>query len=435
MNAFFALTTIRKRVFHFCTIAFLLSSACTSSKQIHTARYTSEKNNSFLEELLKQQPGYFDHVLKNPDSFRVQIIYTQINRSKNNRPAFTHHYFNVDPAQYFYPASTVKMPVALTALEKLKRLKKYRITRESPIITESELQSQTPVYNDPTTPDGKPTIAHYIKKIFLVSDNDASNRLYEFVGQEYLNNALHKKGYQDVELLHRLSVKMNEEENRHTNPVTFLNDSGTVIYPQPAQVSALIFQSRNILIGNGYIHDGKLVSEPFNFSKRNQISLPDLQSILQSVLFPLSVRKKQRFNISGDDRIFLLQYLSQYPAETTHPHYDSSAIWDGYGKFLLWGSEKGPLPKHIRVFNKSGGAYGFLTDVAYMADFDKSIEFMLSATIYCNSDGIFNDDRYDYEKLGFPFMKHLGQIIYEYESKRNRRTIPDLSAFKMKYDR
>ena len=51
------------------------------------------------------------------------------------------------------------------------------------MITEKGFSGQTAVYNDPTTPDGRPTIAHYMKKIFLVSDNDAFNRLYQFLGR------------------------------------------------------------------------------------------------------------------------------------------------------------------------------------------------------------------------------------------------------------
>ena len=67
--------------------------------------------------------------------------------------------------------------------------------------------------------------------------------------------------------------------------------------------------------------------------------------------------------------------------------------------------------------------------------FDKKIEFFLSATIYCNKDGILNDDIYDYETIGFPFMKNLGQLIYGLESKRSRKIIPDLSPFIFEYDK
>jgi hypothetical protein len=66
------------------------------------------------------------HVLNNPDSFQYQIIYTEINRDKRNKPTLTNHYFNVDRNRYYNPASTVKLPTALVALEKLNGLKNKR---------------------------------------------------------------------------------------------------------------------------------------------------------------------------------------------------------------------------------------------------------------------------------------------------------------------
>jgi hypothetical protein len=127
--------------------------------------------------------------------------------------------------------------------------------------------------------------------------------------------------------------------------------------------------------------------------------------------------------------------MSQYPEETNYPPYDSAKYWDAFGKLLFWGSERRSLPKNIRIFNKEGDAYGFLTDVSYFVDFDHKIEFMLSATIYCNSDGVLNDDKYDYENLGLPFMKQLGRVIYTYEAKRKRNFAPGLTRFKIKYDK
>jgi hypothetical protein len=63
------------------------------------------------------------------------------------------------------------------------------------------------------------------------------------------------------------------------------------------------------------------------------------------------------------------------------------------------------------------------------------VEFFLSAVIYCNSDGILNDDKYDYDKIGYPFMKQLGQIIYDYELKREKKILPDLSELQFDYDK
>ena len=91
------------------------------------------------------------------------------------------------------------------------------------------------------------------------------------------------------------------------------------------------------------------------------------------------------------------------------------------------------IPDHIRVFNKAGWSYGYLTDYCYVVDFKNNTEFMLSATIYVNSDGILNDNKYDYETIGFPFFKEVGTILYNYELNKKRAVIPDLSRWKTVY--
>jgi hypothetical protein len=395
-----------------------------------------DKKDTFLEDLLKKYPAYFSNILQNKDSLKVQIIYTQIDRDAQNNPSFKNYYFNVDSNKYFYPASTIKLPLALLALQKINELRLPDLNKNSTLITENGYSGQTAVYNDPTTVDGRPTVANYVKKIFLVSDNDACNRLYEFLGQEYINQQLKKMGYADAQILHRLSIALTEDENRHTNPIGLYNNAGRILYQQPMQISQQKYISRNDFLGKAYYNNSnQLINQPMNFSKKNRICLEDLHNILRSVLFPNSVPVNQRFNLKDEDYQFVYQYMSQYPPETIYPPYDSTNYWDAFGKFLYWGSEKATLPKNIRIFNKEGDAYGFLTDVSYFADFDKHVEFMLSATIYCNSNGILNDDKYDYDTVGLPFMKQLGRIIYEYELKRKRNYQPNLSRFRLKYDK
>lgn len=412
----------------------IADSAVTQPPSVLPAVIPTGKTDSLLVAVLAQYPQYFDSILRNPDQYRVQIIYTQIDRGANNMPSFRPYYYQVDPNKYFYPASTVKMPTALLALQRLRELNLPGLNKFTTMITDSAYSKQTPVFNDPSTPDGRPNIAQYLRKIFMTSDNDAYNRLYEFLGQQYLNEELRKKGYSSAEIIHHLEVVMNADENRHTNPVTFLGPAGDTIYHQPMQVSALAPQQRHDFLGIGYEKNGAIVHQPFDFSRKNRISLEDLTGILKAILFPQSVAGSQRFNIDADDYRFVWKYMSQYPQESVYPPYDSS-FQDAYCKYLYYGGEKGSLPKQFRIFNKIGDAYGFLVDVAYFADFDRNIEFMLSATILSNKDGVFNDSQYDYETTGFPFMKQLGRVIYEYELKRPRKTVPDLNEFKLLYDK
>ncbi len=408
-------------------IVISLFIACKTAKPV-----VSKKN--LLESLMAANPDAFDRVLKNRDSMRVQIVYTRIDRDKKNHPHFTDYYFNEKNDLYFYPASTVKMPVAFLALEKLNKL---GIARNTTMITEKGYVGQTVVYNDPTSADGRPTIEHYIKKIFLVSDNDANNRLYEFLGQQYIHDQLGSKGYHDAQIIRRLAISMPEDQHRITNPISFRDSTGKIIFEQPQLSSSYPYLVRNDWIGKGYINDENvLVNEPMDFSRKNRIYLTDLHQQLRCVLFPESVSKNQRFNLTEDDYRFLYQYMSQLPSETKFPEYDTTEFYDAYCKFLLFGTQKNkPLPKHIRIFNKVGWSYGFITDVAYIVDFEKNVEFMLSATIYCNEDGIINDDKYDYNTVGLPFLETLGQAIYNYELKRKRKHQPNLLKVKMQYDK
>ena len=88
-----------------------------------------------------------------------------------------------------------------------------------------------------------------------------------------------------------------------------------------------------------------------------------------------------------------------------------------------------------RSIDQKGDAYGQLVDIAYVVDLKNKVEFFLSAAIYCNSDGVLNDDKYDYDTVGLPFLQHLGQVIYEYELKRERKRSPDLAPFVFEYDK
>ena len=394
------------------------------------------KTDSLAVQLLQQYPEYFDSVLTNKKQWNVQFIYTSIDKGVNGIPALHNYYFNLDPHQYFYPASTVKLPICLLALQRLNELKQHGIDRNTTMITEQAQQSQTPVYNDPTTPDGKPTIAQYIKKILMVSDNDAYNRLYEFLGREYINQQLHQKGYEEVQLLHRLSIPLSQNQNRATNPINFLDSSNKIVYSQPMRYDSSKYDHRQDSLGTGYYSGDKLVEGSMDFSAKNRISLQDLHNILLSIVFPEKVMAFQRFNITADDRNFILKYMSQLPTESVYPPYAADTVnyWPAYCKFLLYGSKAGELPKNIRIFNKVGDAYGQMIDVAYIVDFDQKIEFFLSAIIYCNNDGILNDDKYDYDTIGFPFMKHLGEVFYQYELNRKKKIEPDLSSLKFSYD-
>ncbi|HEY6902112.1 MAG TPA: serine hydrolase [Puia sp.] len=390
-----------------------------------------EKTDAFLRDLLRSHASPFlNRVLDKPDSFRYQLIYTRIDRDRKNRPRFQNYYLRVNPLEYFNPASTVKMPLAFLALEKMDSL---GLDRNTPMLTDSAYSGQSVVVKDTSAADGLPSVAQYIRKIFLVSDNDAYSRLYEFLGQEAINRRLTQLGHPHIRITRRF-VPMNEDENRHTNPIRFVRD-GKTIYTQPPAFSHFTFDfSHPALIGNAHLdrHDS-LIHEPMNFTTHNNFPLEDAQGLLQSVMFPSSVPAAQRLRLNKDDYRFLYQYMSEYPRESAHPKYDTAEYFDSYTKFFRFKAGRQPIPPYIRVFNKPGWAYGFLTDIAYIADFQNNVEYMLTGTIYVNSDGVLNDDKYDFDTIGYPFFREVGDIIYRYELGRKRAHTPDLKDFQLTY--
>ena len=398
---------------------------------------SSQKNDSdFLKNILWEKgSSQLKNILNNPDTFRYQLIYTKIDRDKNNHPRFKNYYYNVNRNVYFNPASTVKMPLAFLALEKINTLKQYGIDKFTPMLTDSSWAGQSTVALDSSSSNGLPSVAQYIKKIFLVSDNDAYTRLYEFLGQQYINERLWNMGHREMRITRRF-VPMNEEENRHTNQIRFIENE-KMLYKQPPAYNSRPFDfSKKFLIGNAhYNRDEILIHEPMDFTTHNNAPLEDLREILQSVLFPESVPGKQRFNLTADDYTFLYQYMSMLPYESEHPKYDTSEFFSSYTKFFMFKSGHTSIPSYIRIFNKPGWSYGFLTDVAYIVDFKNKVEFMLSGVIYVNSDGVLNDDKYEYDEIGYPFFKEVGNIIYKYELGRKRKFIPDLSKFQLQYDK
>jgi len=408
---------------------------CTLLLLVISNKLTAQWPAPFNSILSGIQDSVTKKVLANPKTYRYQLVYTKIDRDQNGIPHFTNYTLHADPENYFNPASMVKMPLAFLAMEKLYELNLPGVNKYTTIQFDSNYQRQVAMYADSSAENKKPSIAHFIKRAFLISENDPYNRLYQFVGQGPTNQKLISKGYTSTKIT-RQFMGYTEDQNRHTNGIQFMDEKGLPILKLAPQYNKDSFQfGAPILIGDAHWNSkDEVVNAPFDFTRHNNISLVDMQKMLQSVIFPASVPKQNRFNMTESDRLFLLQYLSQYPSETNYPKYDSAHFYDSYVKFFFQDSTHA-MPKHIRVFNKVGWAYGFLTDVSYVLDTKNNIDYMLSATVYVNSDGVVNDSKYDEETVGFPFLNKVGTAFYEYELKRLRKFKPVLKNQVKQYEK
>jgi hypothetical protein len=265
-----------------------------------------------------------------------------------------------------------------------------------------------------------------VRAIFATSDNDAYNHLFEFLGREYINNSLRQKGYDRTGIVHRFYASRRDQ--RLAQPIAFYEPTrGIWKEGEKTDRREWANPQTGLQKGSGFIGaNDSLVRQPFDFSTKNWFALTDQERMLRAILFPEAMPPASRFQLSPDDLRFLHGAMGRFPRECDYPKYDTAHYWDGYVKFFVMGDSKAPQNGQVRLFNKVGEAYGTLTDVAYVVDFEHNVEFVLAATILCNRDGVFNDDHYDYDAVGFPFLANLGRAVLDYERQRKRQVAPDL---------
>lgn len=395
-----------------------------------------QTDTTFIKQLLASKPELFSGVLNHPNKNEVQVMYTQVNRDKNNKPSFKTFSYRINPNHYFYPASTVKLAAVIFALEKVNELNVPELTAYSTMITDTAFKGQTPVNEDLSAANGKPTLAHYIKKVLLTSDNDAYNRLFEFIGRTEINAKLKKYGMAESRILNRLAIGDSGEREKNTNPIRFYNGD-KLVYTKPAQYDPNNYPLplTNLIVGVGYMDSkDQLVNKPYSFENKNVFTIKDQQSLMKRLMMPEAYPAKERFKLTADDYRLIYTYMSKLPTESDFPKYDEKEFWPTYAKMLFYGRDKKAVVEpHIRSFNKYGDSYGFIIDNAYIADFKNGAEFFLTAVVQSNEDGIYNDGKYEYETVCYPFMKNLGQSIYEHELQRKKTNKPNLSKYVMDY--
>ncbi|MFK8164232.1 MAG: serine hydrolase [Lewinella sp.] len=376
-----------------------------------------------LDEIISNGEYSYGPWASAPEKYEIQVLYSEIDRNPDGTISLkTHRWGTADTSQYFYPASTVKMPAAVLALQYLNELGVQGLSPQTLLFhgtgTAPAAAPQTAVISDSTSASGYPSLEHYIRKIFLVSDNDAYCRLFELLGPTYLNQALHRAGIFGGRLQHRVGVGgFDTETHAWLNPVRFVNGLET-----PYQIGERHDRYFDPLPhikgqhrGKGYTtNEGDLINEPFDFSHKNYLSVRNLHDIVLRIVLPEAVPPAQRFLLEEDDYALLRRAMAERPRESDFPKYDKP---DNYVKFWCFGDqpEETIIPDGLRILNKVGWAYGYLTDAAYITDSESGREFILVGTIHVNENRIFNDGVYEYEEIGLPFFGELGRAILAYE--------------------
>ena len=384
----------------------------------------AQRTAPWLDSLVTSLPTYRQHVAARPAEFELQVLYRALDGPDSN---VTYGY-GLAPARYFYPASTVKLPVAALALQHLSELGILGLTSDSPMeVGASEAHEFLP-YLEPDAsaphvervgmPDTPATVMGHVRDIAIVSSNEAYNRLYEWLGPRYIQEAFAERGW-TARVIARLGAPGYDAlANRLLNPVAFR-------HRDPARADTVYFRGQAFqsvaelegiegqVKGRGYYDDARqeVIRRPFDFTAKNFIPLADLAACLQAVVAPETVDPPQRFRMAELDRAELAYALRTPPRDSDNPlHRDKP---DGYVNFLYYGGDGDWEQGGPRIHNKVGDAYGYLTDVAVFENPYTGHRFVLAATVHVNANGVYNDGVYEYEEIGLPLLRELGRAVYE----------------------
>ena len=355
-----------------------------------------------IELIIKKREPQLKPIYKNKENHNLQILYTKVVRDSLGMPSFIQYDYQADNNVYFYPASTMKLPIVALTLQKINELRNtgINITVESKILLLSADQITT-----------ETTFKDLISKVFLVSDNSASNILINFLGYNYFNQQMREKGLNTIVLNH----KFNPDPYVKTDWKIYTLDRDLI---SKDEVQEVIEHNSldNLRQGKSQILNGEEVATPFNFKTKNRASLRDLDGVMKRIIYPDLFQEQDRINLSDQDYNFLRYWMSRFTFEDIGIEYQKdSQYFDSYNKFFIYGDSTNAVDRKIRIYNKVGVAYGALTDISYIRDYQKNNEFFLSATIYVNQNQIVNDNIYEYDDLGIPFLAELARQVYKLE--------------------
>ena len=356
---------------------------------------SSLRKNDFLKEIIKEKEDY-----------EIQILLTKIDQY-NSKVDFQEYKYQLDDNKYFYPASTIKLPIVVLTLKKINELrsKGSEITLKSKIILNYKDDFSELVIRDSIT-----SFQNLIADVFLVSDNSASNILIDFIGYNYFNDEMKNAGFDKTYLNHKFNPdpyvnftwQISDLDN---NLISSINDNQKIIKADEKTIG--------LEKGERRYFKGEILDESLNFSEKNRSSITDMHNLIKYIFYPEIFDSTNTFNLNVEDYDFLRYWMSRFTFEDIGEKFiGDEKFFESYNKFFIHGDQQSVSNEQIRVYNKIGQAYGTSIDNGLIKNYQDNVEFILTATIYTNKNKVINDNLYEYEEIAEPFLAKLSRGIY-----------------------
>ena len=352
-----------------------------------------------------KKDDFLRRILKDKDKYEIQILYTEVSKNTLGQTEFTDFQFQLNDQKYFYPASTIKLPIAVMTLSKINELRAVgsNISLKSKINLSLINNKKEIIVKDSIT-----SFQNLIADVFLVSDNSASNVLIDFIGYNYFNSSMSNLGFENTYLNH----KFNPDPFVDSSWIITNIDNDTISSDENKITVSASSDISNLKKGNKRFINGEIINEPLDFFSKNRSSLTDMHNIIKNLIYPEVTLSK--FNLNVEDYDFIRYWMSRFTFEDLGAKYiGNEKFFNSYNKFFIHGTDTILNNTDIRVYNKIGQAYGTSTDSAFIKNYKEDVEFFLTATIYTNENKIINDNIYEYGETAIPFLSKLSKAIYK----------------------
>ena len=356
---------------------------------------SSFRKNDFLKEIIKEKEDY-----------EIQILLTKIDQY-NSKVDFQEYKYQLDDNKYFYPASTIKLPIVVLTLKKINELR----SKGSEITLKSKITlNYKDDYSELVIRDSITSFQNLIADVFLVSDNSASNILIDFIGYNYFNHEMENAGFDKTYLNHKFNPdpyvnstwQISDLDN---NIISSINDNQKIIKADE--------KTNGLEKGERRYFKGEILDESLNFSEKNRSSITDMHNLIKYIFYPEIFDSTNTFNLNVEDYDFLRYWMSRFTYEDIGEKFiGDENFFETYNKFFIHGDEQSVSNEQIRVYNKIGQAYGTSIDNGLIKNYQDNVEFILTATIYTNKNKVINDNLYEYDDLAVPFLAKLSRAIY-----------------------
>lgn len=420
---------------------------------------------NFLE--IYQKIHQLKAILDSPSlssDYRLQLLVREVEIDDQKKTVrFKRHSYRADH-EYFYPASAIKTFASISAMLKLQTINQTQKQNQKPIfgiddpIALCKSSQKCETLDSSNIGLGKVTILHEIKKMQLISSNEAFNHLYNLSGYQFLHERLNPV-FPSLRINHRLNTFEPRSESVKT-PMSQLFGKGKTPYIVPNETGDLQnyqpymgYATKNFKMGKDYYNPRTKQRETeFNFEEKNGVSFEDFQKLSIGIFFFDLKQKAYVFEdelISQNDFNALFDLMAQTdlrdqktlkkdqnpkhhllqlkeimqtdPLKSENPKFSDPALSENRFKPMIQGILSqigGDQRSKLIYFNKAGKALGSHMDNAVivyeMPKKKKKKIIMVTVGIFVSPDGTINGDDYPYGRYSGPLFKATGEAIGRY---------------------